>query len=521
MSEMIKLGFAVALLSAPAAAMAKDSKPKVEVIIADGRIEGSIEGEVVSFKGIPFAAPPVGALRWRAPQPVVKWTGALAGTEFGASCVQEKSYLDGGNAKSEDCLTANVWTKRDLGHKRLPVMVWIYGGGFVVGSSASPFYDGTPFVSRGVVLVSFNYRLGRFGFFAHPALDAAAAREPIGNYGLMDQIAALKWIKKNISAFGGDPNNVTIFGESAGAVSVNALMTSPEAAGLFGKAIAESGFGRTDHPTLNAAEAVGIQFANRQGIAGAGAQAATALRALTVAEVQGGPPPKLLDPATPKPMIDGRLIRERTDVAFAKGHQARIPYMLGGNSFEASLFAGFISANPRTVFARTGMPAEKATAMFGNGDLTRAAFNLTTVSLMTEPDRFLADEAVKTGVPVYQYYFSYVAEASRGTEPGAAHGAEVPYVFTSLPITATQIAGRTIPAAASADRAIADAMQSYWTNFAKTGAPGTVSNVRWPAYQPNKNSILEFGNAGITARPPLYPEQLNAVAKAAKATGAP
>jgi para-nitrobenzyl esterase len=520
MIKLARLGIAAAALSTTTAVTAKDRTPVDRVTIADGTLQGSVQGDVTSFKGIPFAAPPIGSLRWRAPQPVVKWPGIRLATAFGASCVQAKNDLDGGNAHSEDCLTANVWTKRSRAHRRLPVMVWIYGGGFVVGSSASPFYNGAPFVGKGVVLVSFNYRLGRFGFLAHPALDVGANREPIGNYGLMDQIAALKWVKRNIAAFGGDPQNVTIFGESAGAVSVNALMTTPQATGLFNKAIAQSGFGRTDPPSLSSAEARGTAFATRQGITGSGAAAALALRALPTEAVLGTAL-TLLDPAIPKPMIDGRIIRERTDVAFAKGHQARIPYLLGGNSFEASLFAPAIRADPGAVFKRSGISSEKATALFGDGDAMRAAFNLATVSLMTEPDRFLADEGVEKRMPIYRYYFSYVPKASRSTEPGAVHGAEVPYVFTALPAVATRLGGRLIPAATAEDRAIANAMQTYWTNFAKIGAPETTANVYWPAYVPGTKSILGFGNEGVVVRGPLFPEQLDAVNTAAQELGAP
>lgn len=516
----LRLGCFALVLAGAASASAREVPAVDRITLADGTVQGSAVGNVVAFKGIPFAAPPVGPLRWRAPQPVAAWSDVRSATGYGASCIQPGNDLDGGNAHSEDCLTANVWAPRDHAGKRLPVMVWIYGGGFVVGSSASPFYDGTPFARKGVVLVSFNYRLGRFGFFAHPALDAGAKGEPVGNYGLMDQIAALRWVRRNIAAFGGDPANVTIFGESAGGISVNTLLNTPEARGLFAKAIAESSFGRNDPPSLLAAEAVGEAFAAAHGVTGTGAQASAALRALSTEQVRGGAL-GLLDPATPKPMIDGRIIRERADVAFARGHQAKIPYLLGGNSFEASLFAPAISADPAAVFKRTGIAAERARALFGDGDTVRAAFNLTTAALITEPDRFLADQAVKARMPTYRYYFSYVPVASRNVELGAIHGAEVPYVFTALPARETRLGGRLFPAAAPTDLAIADAMQSYWTNFAKTGAPGTAAGVRWPAYASGANTIVEFGNGGVVVRPPLYPERLDAIEAAAKAAGAP
>ena len=507
-----RTGAMVALLLGGAAApgLAAD----VRVRVADGMIAGAVNGDIASFKGIPFAAPPVGPLRWRAPQPPAPWSDVRPAKAFGPSCLQPKNDLDGGVGVREDCLTLNVWTRHPRRGGRLPVMVWIYGGGFVVGSSASPYYDGTPFARRGVVLVSFNYRLGRLGFFAHPALDGGGSGEPVANYGLMDQLAALRWVRANIAAFGGDPANVTVFGESAGAMSVNMLMTSPAGSGLFAKAIAESGFGRNDPPALASAEAVGTAFAARHGIPD-GPDAAAALRALPAEEVLGGAL-TLLDPATPKPMKDGQIVREAADVAFAAGRAAKIPYLIGGNSFESSLFAAAIKADPAAAIARSGVEPARAVALFGQGDPMRAAFNLTTVALITEPDRFLADADIAAGNPVYRYYFSYVPVAERSLVPGAVHGAEVPYVFTSLPGKDTQLGGRMISAATPADLAVADAMQTYWTNFAKTGSPGVAAGVRWPTYVPGGKTMVEFGSDGIAVRPPIFPDGLDAVAAAAK-----
>ena len=234
--ELLMCFVAVAALTCSTLVLSATDPARVR--IDTGEVQGALSDGVVAFKGIPFALPPVRELRWRAPQPVKPWSGVREATKFGADCAQEPFPGDAaplGVPSDEDCLYVNVWTPAKRASGKLPVMVWIYGGGFVNGGSSPPVYDGTPFAKDGVVLVSFNYRLGHFGFFAHPALSAEQAGAPLGNYGLMDQVAALKWVQKNVAAFGGDPKNVTIFGESAGGISVHALMTSPLASGLFQK----------------------------------------------------------------------------------------------------------------------------------------------------------------------------------------------------------------------------------------------------------------------------------------------
>ena len=255
----------------------------------DGALRGQVNGDVAAFKGIPFARPPVGALRWRPPQRPVPWHGVRKAAAYGADCMQVPFPGDAaplGVTPAEDCLYLNVWTPAHFKGRNLPVMVWIYGGGFVNGGSSPPEYDGSAFARDGVVLVSFNYRLGNFGFFAHPALSAEQAGGPLGNYGYMDQIAALRWVQRNVVAFGGDPRNVTVFGESAGGISVNALLTSPLAAGLFQKAVIESGAGRAGLPAkplsgaADSAEATGVALARSFGIEGRDAAALAKLRAI-------------------------------------------------------------------------------------------------------------------------------------------------------------------------------------------------------------------------------------------------
>jgi para-nitrobenzyl esterase len=384
--------------------------------------------------------------------------------------------------------------------QRLPVMVWIYGGAFIIGGSSTPFYDGTHFADHGVILVSFNYRLGRFGFFAHPALDGGAG--PIANYGLMDQIAALEWVRANIAAFGGDPDNVTIFGESAGAISVNYLMASPTARGLFSKAIAESGFGRSEPRPLRGtdrtAESVGVAFAEAHGIKGDDAAAAAALRALP-ADLLNAPYGGLSDSAIAGPIRDGQIVTQGIAEAFANGDEAHLPYLEGGNSYEASLFPRIADA-PDPVIARLGEPA-KVLAAYGDPAPPEAAREILTDSMITEPDRYLARQMARHGAPAYVYRFSYVPAASRATSFGAAHGSEIPYVFDNLSDAPLSFGSFQIPAATPDDHRIASAMHAYWIAFAKTGEPGSAGGPAWPRETTTSDPVMEFGPGGVAPRP--------------------
>src|SRR6185503_14926101 len=281
-----------ALTAAPIAAfsgLAAQSSGEALVTVEGGALRGVVRDGVTAYLGVPYAAPPIGNLRWREPQPPVKWQGVRAADKFGNDCVQHRQY---DQPQSEDCLFLNVWTPADATGRRLPVMFWIYGGGLSYGSAAWPWYDGTAFAKQGVVLVSINYRLARFGFFAHPAISAEKSGAVLGNYGFMDQIAGLKWVQRNIAAFGGDPANVTIFGESAGGRSVNAMLVSPLSTGLFQRAIIESGAGRNrlrhireNRPGAGtSAEAMGVEFAKSAGLTN---QTAKDLRGLSAEAVRG------------------------------------------------------------------------------------------------------------------------------------------------------------------------------------------------------------------------------------------
>jgi para-nitrobenzyl esterase len=504
--KILALAVGVSLLAANAA-LAQDAPDLVA--LKDGALKGVVAGDVVSFKDIPFAAPPVGDLRWKAPQPEAPWTGVRAADAYGPTCLQVSGGFGGrGGVQNEDCLYLNVFepVTHHMGGK-LPVMVWIYGGGFIGG--AANYYNGTSFAHDGVVLVTLNYRLGRLGWFAHPGLTREAAGGPTGDFGLMDQIAALKWVKANIGAFGGDAHNVTIFGESAGAMSVNYLLISPEARGLFNKAISESGFGRTPGRPLALAEQQGAAFAQSSGATGDDAAQVAALRAMP-ADVLMKPTAGLDAPDAPGPIIDGVLVPETVDKAFAEGKQAHVPFILGANSYEASLF-GRTREHPEIVLDPLGDKKDGAVKLFGDGDPAAAASLMWTENAIVEPDRYLARQEDKAGNKAYVYYFSYVPAAIRATAPGVNHGGEIAYVFKILSPVEIKRGPYTIPAATPEDQAMADHIHAYWVAFAKTGEPDSAGGPRWPAYTPENDAALDFSVDGVVVRDHFKKQQLDII----------
>ncbi|WP_374468749.1 carboxylesterase/lipase family protein [Phenylobacterium sp.] len=443
--------------------------------LAQGPVRGALADGAATFLGIPYAAAPVGDLRWRPPAAAPTWRETRDATRPGANCTQ-----------SEDCLFLNVTRPANARPgAKLPVMVWIHGGAFVMGNSIGAFgaeHDGAEFARQGVVTVTLNYRLGRAGWFSHPALRREG---PTGNYGLMDQIAALKWVQANIHAFGGDPKNVTIFGESGGAISVLYLMLAPDARGLFHKAISESGFGRHQPVPLAVAEATAVQLAEKAGVTGDGAEAAAALRRLPLTALPVSGP--LTAPGRPGPILDGAIIQSGLAEGFAAGRQAKIPLVLGGNSNEASLF--------RPQPAQLDLVPEAARpslmAAFdpeGTGDRNRIVHRLATAQFITEPDRNLARLHAKAGAPVWLYHFSYVTPAERATSLGAAHTAEIKYVF-----------GGAKQKFAPEDVPLSKAMNAYWAAFARKGDPGHAGGTSWPRFAP-KETTLEFGDEGVQVR---------------------
>ncbi|WP_138921223.1 carboxylesterase/lipase family protein [Novosphingobium pentaromativorans] len=441
-------------IAAPAALPPAASASSTEVPLESGRIRGSEVDGVLSWKGIPFARPPIGALRWRAPQPAKPWSGVRETAQYSNDCMQVPFPSDAaplGTQPAEDCLYANVWRPAN-DRQRLPVMVWIYGGGFVNGGASPPTYAGANLAREGIVFVSFNYRVGRFGTFAFPQLtkdDPDDGR--LGNYGTMDQIAALQWVRRNIAAFGGDADNVTIVGESAGGMSVHQLATSPLSQGLFQRAVVMSGGnGRSEGgKSLSEVEEIGKNFARRHGIDPDAPDALARLRALSADEVTDGL--NLMHrgegPDTnAAPFVDGTVLVD-TGKAYAAGRFAKVPMMIGATSADIGGKSGYMIAGARDAAG------------------------------------VISDQ----GVPVWSYRFSYVSDSIG--KPGAQHASEIPYFLDNTAIK--------YGAATSAkDEAVGETVSSYLLNFVKTGNPNGSGLPEWPKYSRAEDRIMDFSASG-------------------------
>jgi para-nitrobenzyl esterase len=496
-----------------------------QVKINSGIVQGSTQDGVTSFKGIPFALPPLGKLRWQAPQPVTPWPGVRQATQFGSDCMQLPFPSDAaplGTTVNEDCLYINVWVPEHKAGDKLPVMFWIYGGGFVNGGSSPAPYDGTQFAKGGVVFVSFNYRVGRFGFFAFPALSREQAGKPLNNYAYMDQIAALQWVQRNISSFGGNPRDVTIFGESAGGGSVLTLLTSPMTTGLFEKAVVESGGGRDSllgvryldkaSPVgLPPAEDVGVAFAKSNGITGTDAAALEALRALPAEKVVAGLNMASMGAAAATyggPIIDGKIVVETPQSALLAGHYPRIPVMIGANSNDIGFPRWHTLEETWAAFAPDSEKAQTLYDPSKSGNVFIVGWTIGADMMMVEPARFVAQTVAAAGLPAYEYRFTYVAESKRKEMPGAFHATEIPYVFD----TVKAVYGDKLTAA---DEAVAKQANAYWVNFAKKGNPNGGDLPHWPAYSAQSDELLNFTMNGPVAQADPWKERLDLVEKLA------
>jgi para-nitrobenzyl esterase len=481
------------------------------VRIDSGRVRGLEADGVISFRGIPYAEPPVGKLRWRPPQTAKHWDGVRDATKFGPECMQTTDEVP----KSEACLTLNV-LRPATAAEQLPVMVWIYGGANVHGQT-SLYPRGDALAKLGVVFVSMNYRMGRFGFFAHPALLAETPDEPHGNYGYMDQRSALQWVQRNISAFGGNPKAVTIFGQSSGGGSVMVHLTSPLSGGLFQRAIMQSPGNPSSRAKagplteLSDAQNMAVDYARSLGITAEGPTALAALRAVPAEKLVEGTDheAELAALATRKLIIgvagsmrDGKLVVEAPDAAFTAGREAHVPVMIGATDRDLALGS---AANKDELFAIFGANAVQARKLYDpQGDQTLDELKQQVFSDRSEvePARHLADAVARAGHPVYLYRFSYVAESTRGKMKGALHSSEIPYVF-NIPaeVVGDKVTGN--------DKKMSEWASAYWVSFAKTGDPNGGNRPQWPRHDPAIDKVIDFTNNGVVVGPDPLKERLD------------
>lgn len=456
------------------------------VHIASGDVRGIREGDVSAFRGMPFAAPPVADRRWRPPAPPEAWAGVRDASAYGDVCPQAQGaslYQLRDTPMSEDCLFINVFTPATSPDANLPVMVWIHGGGFRIGAGGIPLYDGTALARRDVVVVTFNYRLGLLGVFDHPALEEEQRGQARANYALLDQIAALEWVRDNIARFGGDPNRVTLFGESAGGVSVMLLMMSERSDGLFHQAIIESAGGWTRSPTREAAQALGLRVS-----ASTGAHDMTALRAIDSTSLVS-----VLDQLTPPlgytPLVDGDIVRESIPDAFAAGRFRSMPIIVGANTYEQNLIAAATAAPARRAMVAALGPDQQSALRAMYGEDARDDDTLAGVLFrdggFVAPARWIGRRNTSSS---YYYRYAHIRVAQRGESPGAGHGAEVPYVFDSL--------GAISPAARlmwrAEDRQMARTLGDCWTSFARDGRPSCGQT--WVSLAEAPDQVMMFDN---------------------------
>ncbi len=481
------LTFAVMTPLGRAQAPAPAAKPVVAT--RTGAVSGT-GGEIESFKGIPYAAPPVGALRWRAPEPAKPWKGVRDATRFGDDCMQRPYVISTGQKTSEDCLTLSVWTQGHARNAHRPVMVFLYGGGFIGGSAAYPLYDGARLAANGVVVVGLNYRIGIFGFLAHPALTAESAHRASGNYGLLDQIAALKWVQDNIAAFGGDPKRVTVFGESAGAVSIAVLMTSPLAKGLFSQAILHS----PDVPylaTLAAAEKSGAALG--ADLAALRRMSATELLAHNDDFYPQHPVGSLMSPSFPAPIVDGYVLPAQPRAQFAAGAVNAVPAIVGIAADEGRMFSPQQTLASYQAWVKDKFGRSSAQLLAANPAATDAQANTAASAILGdavfgESARLIARTLSEHQPRTFFYLFS---RGVAGRAQPATHSEVLPFLFGSL--DKPSFIPHDPPDAT--DLKLSATLQQAWTRFATTGDPNGPGLPNWPRYDRSSDPYLEFGTS--------------------------
>ncbi len=456
------------------------------------QVLGVVQAGVASFKGIPYASAPVGSLRWRPPQPAPEDAAIRTAYEFGPAC--EQPSMSGPRA-SEDCLTLNVFRPFDFDDP-LPVMVWIHGGSFVEGTAADPLFDGVKLAQAGVIVVTLNYRLGAFGWLAHPALADGASESRIANYGMMDQIAALRWVHDNITAFGGDPNNVTLFGTSSGALSVALLMLCEQSRDLFQKAILESVPGREHLRAMETAESVGRQFFQAVGHDGNGLDPRVTESKLLLAAEKA-----LLAKSARSfgPIKDGILVNEDIASGFKAGRESRIPLIIGSNEDETTFRAEPDIKEELGLAGDTGDALRKFYPE-ASGNPKELAARLYTDRVFTEPARLIARSHAATGSATFRYRFSYVPEAQRADSDGG-HGRELQFVFGAEGVPG-------IGMLSHRDREVSYLLRTYWTNFAKTGDPNGPGLPPWEKTSDGEKLLL-ISNVGISSSDDPWSERLD------------
>lgn len=493
---------AAAMCLASSAALGAEGGPTVTA--PAGSVQGRSEGAIHVFKGIPYATPPVGQLRWKAPVPLPAWPGVKDASDFGPACVQpqwssKNIYAQKLGDTSEDCLTLNIWAPADTSNA--PVLLWIHGGSFTTGSSKEVLYNGTRLAQRGIIVVSINYRLGVLGYLAHPDLSAESPQGVSGNYGLLDQIEALRWVKQNIGAFGGDAANVTIAGESAGATSVMYLMASPPARGLFAKAIAQSAY-MISTPELKVAKH-GAQAAEETG-----KTLATALYAKTIGELRGKSARDLVTSAAaatfvPFGTVDGKVLPGQLVDVFDKGQQAPVPIIAGFNSGEIRSLP-FLAARPPASSSKYESLirdlyldlADSYLKLYPSDNMNESTLAATRDGIYGWTAERLVRKQAELDVPSYIYVFDHSTPKTDSAGLHGFHASELPYMFGTIEELPPYWPG--IPSTA-AERAFSDAMVDYWSSFARSGQPRAEGQTGWPPFAPD-NIYMVLGEKPLLGK---------------------